>query len=129
MPKYHSYLGTSPVHFSFMTPHLSSVTGPHARLLDTAGGGISWSQNPNQTNFLFPRGSKYLLWHLDPNTERIDHWFEPFFVKEIRRVIELLREIKTADQQCYNFLLIPQNKFFRLNVIYLLIMYKLLHVN
>ncbi len=35
-----------------------------------------------------------------PYTEWIDHWFEPFFVKEIRRVIEWLREITTADQHC-----------------------------
>ncbi len=33
-----------------------------------------------------------------PYTERIDLWFEPFFVKEIRRVIEWLQEIKKADQ-------------------------------
>ncbi len=38
------------------------------------------------------------------------------FVKEIRRVIEWLREIKTADQHCYKFLLIQLNKFFWLNV-------------
>jgi hypothetical protein len=49
-------------------------------------------------------------WHshhiedLGPYTERIDLCFEPFFVKEIRRVIEWLREIKTADQYCYKFL-------------------------
>ncbi len=40
-------------------------------------------------------------------------WFEPFFVKEIRRVIEGLRELKTADQHYYKFLLIEQNKFFK----------------
>jgi len=38
-----------------------------------------------------------------PYTEKIDLWFEPFFVKEVRRVIDWLREIKTADQHCYNF--------------------------
>ncbi len=32
------------------------------------------------------------------------------------RVIELLQKIKTADQHCYKFLLIQQNKFFTLNV-------------
>ncbi len=46
-----------------------------------------------------------------PYTETIDLWFEPFFAKEIRRVIEWLREIKTADQHCYKFILIQQ-KFF-----------------
>jgi len=51
-----------------------------------------------------------------PYAERIDLCFEPFFVKEIRHVIEWLREIKTADQHCYKFLLIQQNKLFRLNV-------------
>ncbi len=36
-------------------------------------------------------------------------WFEPpFVVKEIRREIEWLREIKTVDQHCYIFLLIQQ---------------------
>ncbi len=35
-----------------------------------------------------------------------------FFTKEIRRVIELLREIKTADHHSYKFILIQQNKFF-----------------
>ncbi len=30
--------------------------------------------------------------------ERIDLWFEAYFVKEIRRVIEWLRKIKTANQ-------------------------------
>ncbi len=44
-------------------------------------------------------------------TGRIDLWFEPFFVKEIRRVIEWLREIKTANQHCYKFLLIHQSNF------------------
>jgi hypothetical protein len=29
-----------------------------------------------------------------PYAERIDLWFEPFFVKDIRRVIEWLRDIK-----------------------------------
>ncbi len=29
-----------------------------------------------------------------PYTERINLWFEPFFVKEIRRVIEWLQDIK-----------------------------------
>jgi hypothetical protein len=52
---------------------------------------------------------------LGPYTETIDLWFELFFVKEIRRVIEWLREIKTANQHCYKFLLIQQNKFLRLN--------------
>ncbi len=47
-----------------------------------------------------------------PYTERIDLWFEQFFVKKIRRVIEWLREIKTADQHCYKYFLIQQNKFF-----------------
>ncbi len=51
-----------------------------------------------------------------PYTETIDLWIEPFFAKEIRRVIEWLREIKTADQHCFQFLLIQQNKFFKLNV-------------
>ncbi len=37
------------------------------------------------------------LFILGPYTERIDLWFEQFFVKEIRHVIEWLREIKTAD--------------------------------
>jgi hypothetical protein len=54
--------------------------------------------------------------HQGPYTEWIDLWFEPFFVKEIRLVIEWLREIKTADQHCYKFLLIQQNNFFTLNV-------------
>jgi len=49
-------------------------------------------------------------------TETIDLSFEPFFAKEIRRVIDWLREIKTADQHCYRFILIQQNKFFGLNV-------------
>jgi hypothetical protein len=51
-----------------------------------------------------------------PYTETIDLWFEPFFVKEIKRVIEWLRDIKTADQHSYKFILIEQNKFFKLNV-------------
>ncbi len=42
---------------------------------------------------------------------------ELFFVKEIRRVIEWLQETKTADQHCYKFLLIQQNKFFWLKLI------------
>ena len=53
---------------------------------------------------------------LGPYTERINLRFEPFFVKEISRLIESLREIKTDDQHCDKFLLIQQNKFFRLNV-------------
>jgi hypothetical protein len=57
-----------------------------------------------------------------PYTETIDLWFEPFFAKEIRRVIEWLREIKTADQHCYKFLLIQQTKFLKLKLNYLLIM-------
>ena len=52
-----------------------------------------------------------------PYTETIDIWFEPIFAKEIRRVIECLREIKTADQHCYKFVLIQQNKFFGLKLI------------
>ncbi len=52
---------------------------------------------------------------LGPYTETIDLWFEPFFVKEIRRVIEWLQEIKTANQHCYKFLLIHQNIFLWLN--------------
>ncbi len=47
-----------------------------------------------------------------PYTERIDLWFELLFVTEIRHVIEWLREIKIADQDCYKFLLTQQNKFF-----------------
>ncbi len=35
-----------------------------------------------------------------PYTETMDLCFEPFFVKEIMRVIEWLREIKTVDQHC-----------------------------
>ncbi len=35
---------------------------------------------------------------------------------EIRPEIEWLREIKTADQHCYKFLLIQQNRCFKLNV-------------
>ncbi len=49
-------------------------------------------------------------------TETIDLWIEPFFAKEIRRVIEWLQEIKTADQHCFKFLIIQQNKFLKLNV-------------
>ncbi len=45
-------------------------------------------------------------------TERIDLWFEPFFVKEIRLVIKWLREIKTADQHCYKILQLQQKKNF-----------------
>jgi ribosomal protein L19E len=48
-----------------------------------------------------------------PYTETIDLWSEPFFVKKIRRVIEWLREIKTADKHSYKFILIQQNKFFK----------------
>ncbi len=58
---------------------------------------------------------------LGPYTERNDLWFEVFFVKEIRRVIEWLQEIKrltNEEQHCYKFLLIRQNKFFRLIVNY-----------
>ncbi len=33
-----------------------------------------------------------------PYTQTIDLWFEPFFEKEIRRVIEWMQDIKTADQ-------------------------------
>jgi hypothetical protein len=49
---------------------------------------------------------------LSPYTETIDLCFEPFFAKEIKRVIDWLREIKTTDQHCYKLLLIKQNKFF-----------------
>ncbi len=49
-----------------------------------------------------------------PYTESSD--LNRFLVKEIRRVIELIREIKTADQHGYKFLLIQQIKLFRLNV-------------
>jgi hypothetical protein len=52
----------------------------------------------------------------DPYTETIDLWFELFFAKEVRRVIEWLQEIKTADLHCYKFILIQQNTFFKLNV-------------
>ncbi len=55
--------------------------------------------------------------HQSTYTERFDLLFEPFFVKEIRRVIDWLREIKTADQHCYKFLLLQQNNFFLLNVL------------
>ncbi len=44
-----------------------------------------------------------------PYTETIDLCFEPFFVKEIRRVTEWLREIKTADHHYNKFLLLQQN--------------------
>ncbi len=51
-----------------------------------------------------------------PYTETIYLWFEPIFAKEIRRIIEWLREIKTADRDCYTFLLIQNQKIFRLNI-------------
>jgi hypothetical protein len=53
---------------------------------------------------------------LGPYTETIDLWFEPFFWTETWRIIEWLREIKTADQNCYKFIIIQQNKCFKLNV-------------
>jgi hypothetical protein len=46
---------------------------------------------------------------LDPHTERIDLWFEEFFVKEIRRVIEWLQEIKKAEQWGTTLLKISSN--------------------
>ncbi len=39
---------------------------------------------------------KGIFYERGPYTERIDLWFEPFFVKETRRVVEWLREMKTA---------------------------------
>jgi hypothetical protein len=56
------------------------------------------SQSFNYTPYLFyknlsnPRSITVFL-YMDP--ERIDLWFEVFFVKEIRRVIKWLRENKT----------------------------------
>jgi hypothetical protein len=47
-----------------------------------------------------------------PYSETIDLWFEPFFAKVIRHVIEWLHKIK----HCYKLLLIQQNKFVKLNV-------------
>ncbi len=45
------------------------------------------------------RHSYCVLFFLGPYTERIDLWFETFFLlTEIMHVIEWLREIKTADQ-------------------------------
>jgi hypothetical protein len=81
--------------------HISHLYSHHATL----------SQVPTLSSWQI-----YLRSLLGPYAERIDLWFEPFFVKEIRRVIEWLQEIKTAYQYCYKFLLIQQNKFFRLNV-------------
>ncbi len=57
-------------------------------------------------------GNSYDNSALGPYSERIYLWFEPFFIKEIRCVIEWLRDIKTADQHSYKFLQIQQNKFF-----------------
>jgi len=51
-------------------------------------GGLIVYQGLNQVSASF----------LGPDTERIDLWFEAFFVTELRRVIEWLQEIKTADQ-------------------------------
>ncbi len=62
---------------------------------------------PNQTFNNYPKQADFL----GPYTERIYLWFEPFFVKEIMRVIEWLREIKTDDQHCYKFFLKQQKKF------------------
>ncbi len=59
---------------------------------------------------------KHCAFELGPYTERIDHGFEPFFIKEVKRGIECLRKIKNADQHCCKFLLIQQNNFFRLSV-------------
>jgi hypothetical protein len=41
--------------------------------------------------------------------ERIDLWFELFFVKEIRRIIEWLQEIKTVEQWGTTLLYIYSN--------------------
>jgi hypothetical protein len=52
-------------------------------------------------------------------TERIDLWFEPFYVKEKRRVLNDCKRLKlliNEEQHCYIFSRIQQNKFFRLIV-------------
>ncbi len=53
-----------------------------------------------QTNWGHRRAELYCL--RGPYTETIDLWVELFFANEIRRIIEWLRDIKTADQHCYN---------------------------
>ncbi len=68
-----SHLGTSPVHCSYSTPHLSRVTGPHARLPETGGGGggvISWLRF--KTGFTF--SSPYWL-KLRSNANRFVYLF------------------------------------------------------
>ncbi len=79
-----------------------------------------WCGCGSVSNFGFSFLKRIWIRIRGPYTERIDLWFEP--LKEIRRVIEWLQEIKTADQHCYKCLLIQQNKFFRFNVNLLLIL-------
>ncbi len=66
--------------------------------------------------FLYMVLGTLVITPLGPYTARNYLWLELCFVKEIRRVIEWLIEIKTADQHFYKFLLMQQNKFFILNV-------------
>ncbi len=77
------------IYFIFLPRSTKQIT-PNAQLISV---------------LIFLQASFFSIIAIGPYTETIDLLFEPFFAQEKRRVIEWLREIKTADQHCYKFII------------------------
>ncbi len=82
-------------------------TGSSETLIDWKSGKnhLCSSIGPNGGIAAMDSGSEPIAWEIPVIHGR-------FFVKDIMRIIEWLREIKTVDQHCYKFLLTYRAKYF-----------------